>query len=123
MNGRKHYGEAPNQSELLHHRAPRERAIWLTWLLQQAGSLQPVEREQNQILAKRRLQLFVHDPGYIADSRAPVTMTPHERRARVQAMGLVRVQIVNEGFSLEFFDDKPFSSCVRNMHATPPDAN
>src|SRR2546421_12741127 len=58
----------------------------------------------------------MHDLSQFSDTFSPVTMAPDKRRAGVQAMGLVRVQIVNEGFFREFLDDKTFSSCVRKLH-------
>src|SRR2546423_9571447 len=58
----------------------------------------------------------MHDLGQFSVVRPSVAVAPQKCRAGVQAVGLVRIQIVNEGFFREFLDDKPFSSCVRKLH-------
>jgi hypothetical protein len=67
-------------------------------LLQQAGSPELVQRQMDQVLVDRCLNLVVQNPGDFRQGRLPVTVAPDQSGDPVQAMCLVALEVIHERF-------------------------
>ena len=75
-----------------------------------------LERERaawaiDHLLIGGETQLPFQQRGYLCHARLAVTVPPDEGRGRIEAVGAVALQIVNEHLVVEVLDDEPLAAC------------
>src|SRR5207249_40745 len=88
-------------------------------LPQQPGLAEAVEGEPDTVGMGGCAQLPLQERGQILDAPRAVAVLEHDRGRRVEAVGAVPLEVVDEHFARQFRQHQPFGA-PRRLHAVQP---